>query len=146
MKWLAKEDFFRYPFVGWLMRLVGDVRLKRGDAQSIVSAIKGCNDRLSKGVSVMLFPEGTRSRDGKLGEFMDGAFRIAVQNQVPVLPLVVNGSREALQAGSWRMNVTEAEVRVLDPIPTEGLTKRDVPALRDRVRQLIADELATMRA
>jgi 1-acyl-sn-glycerol-3-phosphate acyltransferase len=69
-----------------------------------------------------------------------------VQNQVPVLPLVVNGSREALQAGSWRMNVTEAEVRVLDPIPTEGLTKRDVPALRDRVRGLIADELAAMRA
>ena len=146
MKWLAKEDFFRYPLIGWLMRLVGDIRLKRGDAQSIVSAIKGCNDRLSKGVSVMLFPEGTRSRDGNLGEFMDGAFRIAVQNQVPVLPLVVNGSREALQAGSWRMNVTEAEVRVLDPIPTEGLTKRDVPALRDKVRQLIADELAAMRA
>lgn len=146
MKWLAKEDFFRWPFIGWHMKLVGDIKLKRGDAQSIVSAVKGCNDRLGKGVSVMLFPEGTRSRDGQLGEFMDGAFRIAVQNQVPILPLVVNGSREALQAGSWRMNVTDAEVRVLAPISTEGLTKRDVPALRDQVRQLIADELAAMRA
>lgn len=146
MKWLAKEDFFRWPIIGWLMRLADDIRLRRGDAQSIVSAIKGCNDRLGRGVSVMLFPEGTRTRDGNLGAFMDGAFRIAIQNRVPILPLVVNGSREALQAGSWRMNVTDAEVRVLEPVSTEGLTKRDVPELREKVRQLIADELAVMRA
>ena len=64
----------------------------------------------------------------------------------PILPLVVNGTREALQADSWKMNVTEAEVRVLEPIPTEGMTKDDVPALRDRVRDLIMHELETMRS
>jgi len=146
MKWLSKESMFKIPLVGWLMYMAGDVKLIRGNKQSIVSAMKGCDDRLEKRVSVMLFPEGTRTRDGSLGEFKDGAFRIAIDHQLPILPLVVNGTREALQAGSWKMNVTEAEVRVLAPIPTEGMTKADVAELRDRVRTLISDELASMRS
>lgn len=145
MKWLSKESIFKIPLVGWLMTMAGDIRLVRGDKASIVSAMKGCNDRLSKRTSVMLFPEGTRTRDGSLGEFKDGAFRIAIDHQVPILPLVVNGSFEALQAGSWKMNVTDAEVRVLEPVPTEGLTKKDVPELRDRVRELVRLELEAMR-
>jgi 1-acyl-sn-glycerol-3-phosphate acyltransferase len=146
MKWLSKEAMFKIPLVGWLMSMAGDVRLIRGNKQSIVSAMRGCSDRLDKRVSVMVFPEGTRTRDGSLGPFKDGAFRLAIDHQVPVLPLVVNGTREALQADSWKMNVTEAEVRVLEPIPTEGMTKDDVPALRDRVRDLIMHELDTMRS
>lgn len=146
MKWLSKESIFKIPLVGWLMTMAGDIRLIRGDKSSIVSAMRGCDDRLSKHTSVMLFPEGTRTRDGSLGEFKDGAFRIAIEHQVPILPLVLNGTYEALQAGSWKMNPTEAEVRVLAPIPTEGLTKHDIPELRDRVRDLIAAELAAMRS
>jgi len=146
MKWLSKESIFKIPLVGWLMYMSGDVKLIRGNKQSIVSAMKGCHDRLDKRVSVMLFPEGTRTRDGSLGEFKDGAFRLAIDTGCPILPLVVNGTREALKSGDWRMNVTDAEVRVLEPIETAGMTKADVPVLRDRVRDLIAAELATMRA
>ena len=94
----------------------------------------------------MLFPEGTRTRDGEMGEFKDGAFRLAIETGNPILPLVVNGTRQAIRAGDWRWNVTDAEVRVLEPIDTAGLTKADVPDLRDRVRKVIADELAAMRA
>jgi 1-acyl-sn-glycerol-3-phosphate acyltransferase len=146
MKWLSKRSMFRIPLVGWLMTMAGDVMLIRGNKQSITSAMRGCSDRLARNVSVMLFPEGTRTRDGSLGEFKDGAFRVAVDCQVPILPLVVNGTRKALQAESWKMNVTDAEVRVLEPIPTAGMTKDDVPALRDRVRGLIASELESMRS
>ena len=146
MKWMSKESLFKIPVTGWLMRMAGDIELERGNKGSIVSALKGCDDRLGKRVSVMMFPEGTRTRDGSLGEFKDGAFRIAIQHQVPILPLAVTGTYEALQAGSWKMNVTDAEVRVLAPIPTEGLTKHDVPMLRDKIRQLIADELDAMKA
>ena len=146
MKWLSKESMFKIPLVGWLMTMSDDVKIIRGDKQSTVSAMKGCGDRLGKKVSVMLFPEGTRTRDGSLGEFKDGAFRLAVDHQVPILPLVVNGTRKALQAESWRMNVTSAEVRVLAPIPTAGMCRDDVPALRDRVRGLIATEVAVMRS
>jgi 1-acyl-sn-glycerol-3-phosphate acyltransferase len=146
MKWLSKESMFKIPLVGWLMSMAGDIRLIRGNKQSIVSAMHGCSDRLGKRTSVMLFPEGTRTRDGSLGEFKDGAFRIAIEHQVPIVPMAVTGTFQALQAGSWKMNVTDAEVRVLEPVPTEGLTKDDVPELRDRVRALIAGELETMRS
>ena len=104
MKWLSKEDFFRYPLVGWLMRMAGDVKLIRGQRESVVAAMDSCRDRLSKRVSVMIFPEGTRS------------------------------------------GVTDAEVRVLEPIETVGLTLDDVSTLRDRVHTVIADELALMKA
>lgn len=146
MKWLSKEEMFRIPLVGWLMSMAGDIKLQRGDRKSTVIAMRGCHDRLDKRVSVMLFPEGTRTRDGSLGEFKDGAFRLAIEKGCPILPLVVNGTREALQAGDWRMNVTDAEVRVLAPIETSGMDREQTAELRDRVRQLIADELAAMRA
>jgi len=145
MKWLSKKSIFRIPLVGWLMSMAGDVELIRGDRDSIMSAMRGCGDRLGRKVSVMLFPEGTRTRDGALGEFKDGAFRLAIDHQVPILPLAVIGTRRALEAESWKMNVTDAEVRVLAPIPTTGMTWDDVPALRDRVRALIATELESMR-
>ena len=145
MKWMSKDMLFKIPFLGWMMRMAGDIYLVRGSKASIVKAVDDSHDRLRKHVSVMMFPEGTRTGDGELGPFKDGAFRIAIDAQVPILPLVLNGTREALSKGDWRMNVTSAEVRVLEPIPTTGLTSADVASLRDRTRQLIADELAKMR-
>lgn len=146
MKWLSKEDFFKYPLVGWLMRMAGDIKLIRGDKQSIVSAMRGARDRLDRKLSVMLFPEGTRTMDGEIGKFKDGAFRLALETGHPILPLAVAGSREAIQKGDWRFNVTTAEVRVLPPIETAGMSTDDVSVLRDRVRGLIAAEVALMKA
>jgi 1-acyl-sn-glycerol-3-phosphate acyltransferase len=145
MKWLSKESILKIPVVGQLMRMAGDIKLVRGDKSSIVKAMAECSRVLDNGVSVMLFPEGTRTRDGSLGEFKDGAFRLAIEHQVPILPLVVDGTRTALHADGWLMNVTDAEVRVLEPIPTTGMTSADIGTLRDRVRGIIGDELAAMR-
>jgi 1-acyl-sn-glycerol-3-phosphate acyltransferase len=142
MKWLSKSEFFRIPFIGWQMALAGDIKLVRGDAKSVVTAMGDCAVWLDRKVSVMIFPEGTRSVTGELGEFKDGAFRLAVDKQLPFLPLVVHGSRPALRKHDWRFGVSNADVYVLDPIETTGLTRADVPALRDRVRGLIAGKLA----
>ena len=146
MKWMSKSEFFKIPFVGWAMWLVKDIRLERGDKKSGAKALLECRDRLHKRVSVMVFPEGTRSKSGELQEFKDGAFRIAIQAQAPILPLAVLGSRDALIKHDWRFGHSHAEVRVLDPIPTDGLTKNDVADLRDRARATIAEALDTMRA
>lgn len=146
MKWMSKSDFFKIPVLGWGMRLVGDIRLERGDRKSGVQALQDCRDRLDKRVSVMIFPEGTRSASGELGEFRDGAFRVAIQAGVPILPMAVLGTRDALIKHDWRFGSSRAEVRLLDPIPTDGLTKADVTDLRDRTRAVIADALASMRA
>lgn len=145
MKWLSKQHFFRFPLVGWMMRMSGDIRLVRGERDSVIQAMATCKDRLDKKTSVMIFPEGTRSKDGELKQFKDGAFRLAIENQVPILPLAVNGAYNAMVKGDWRFGVSEAEVRVLEPISTEGLTLDDLPSLRDRTHQVIADAVHDMR-
>ncbi len=145
MKWLSKSEFFKIPVVGWAMRLIKDIRLERGDRKSGVEALQECRDRLADKVSVMIFPEGTRSKSGELQDFRDGAFRLAIQAGVSILPLAVLGTRDALVKHDWRFGRSHAEVRILPPVSTEGLTKHDVADLRDRVRGQIAAALDEMR-
>ncbi len=137
MKWLSKVENFRIPVLGWMMRMAGDVAIVRSERGSRAEALEECRDRLRKRVSVMIFPEGTRSRTGELLPFKDGAFRLAIESGAPILPLAVAGTRNAMPKGSLLFNPARAEVRVLEPIPTEGLTLDDVADLRDRVRTLI---------
>ena len=99
--------------------------------------MEASRERLSTNVSVMIFPEGTRSKTGELRPFKTGAFRLAIEAQVPILPLAVYGTRDALRKHDWRLGNAEAEVRVLEPISTEGLTMDDVQSLSDQVRDVI---------
>ncbi|MBA2669458.1 MAG: 1-acyl-sn-glycerol-3-phosphate acyltransferase [Gemmatimonadetes bacterium] len=140
MKWLSKDSNFRIPVMGWMMRMAGDIRLVRSDRNSRKAALDECRDRLDKGVSVMIFPEGTRSPTGAMLPFKDGAFRLAIETGTPILPLVVAGTRDCIRKGSGIFNRAEAEVRALEPIPTSGLGPDDVTQLRDRVAALIARE------
>ncbi|MGB9346965.1 MAG: lysophospholipid acyltransferase family protein [Ilumatobacteraceae bacterium] len=137
MKWMSKIEILRIPLVGWMMRLARDIPLERGDAESIAKAMEASRERLSTNVSVMIFPEGTRSKTGELRPFKTGAFRLAIEAQVPILPLAVYGTRDALRKHDWRLGNAEAEVRVLEPISTEGLTMDDVQSLSDQVRDVI---------
>ncbi len=146
MKWMSKSEFFKIPFLGWMMWLAGDIRLVRGTKKAGVQALLDCRDRLEKRVSVMIFPEGTRSESGELGEFKDGAFRLALQVGAPILPLAVLGSRDGLVKHDWRFGSTRAEVRILDPIDTDSYSKADVEQLRDKTREVIAAALIEMRA
>jgi 1-acyl-sn-glycerol-3-phosphate acyltransferase len=144
MKWLAKAAIFRIPVMGWMMKMAGDIEVHRGDARSRARALEGVRDRLSKRVSVMIMPEGTRSPHADLLPFRDGAFRVAVETGLPILPIAVAGTRDAMAKDSMRFNRARAVARVLAPVETQGLTEADVPALRDGVRDLIAtarDEL-----
>lgn len=139
MKWLSKEAIFKVPFMGWMMRMAGDIAVRRSDPRSRAQALEACRDRLAKGVSVMIMPEGTRSADGQVARFHDGAFRLAVETGCPILPIALAGTRAAISKGSWVFNRATAIARVLEPVETAGLTLDDVPALRERVRQMIAD-------
>jgi 1-acyl-sn-glycerol-3-phosphate acyltransferase len=139
MKWLSKEEIFKIPVMGWMMRMAGDIAVRRGERSSRAEALEECHDRLRKKVSVMILPEGTRSKTRELLPFKDGAFRLAIEEGCPILPMAVAGTRHAMAKGSLLFNRTVAEVRVLQPIPTEGLTLDDIPALRERVRALIQE-------
>jgi 1-acyl-sn-glycerol-3-phosphate acyltransferase len=139
MKWLSKDAIFKIPVMGWMMRMAGDVSVTRSERSSRAEALEQCKDRLQRNVSVMIFPEGTRSKTGDLLPFKDGAFRLAVELGVPILPMAVAGTRGAMGKGSLVFGRARAEVRVLEPIPTEGMKISDVPALRERVREMIQE-------
>jgi 1-acyl-sn-glycerol-3-phosphate acyltransferase len=138
MKWMSKIEIMRIPLVGWMMRLARDIPLDRSDATSGSDALDEAAERLRSHVSVMIFPEGTRSKSGELREFRAGAFKLAIEGNHPILPLAVYGTRDALRKDDWRLGHAEAEVRVLAPVPTDGMTIDDLPALRDQVRDAIA--------
>lgn len=137
MKWMSKIEIMKIPLLGWMMRLARDIPLTRGSSTSGVAALTASRERLDTNVSVMIFPEGTRSKTGELRKFRGGAFRLAIEAQVPVLPLAVYGTRDALRKNDWRLGNAKAEVRVLEPVSTEGLTIDDMPELRSKVREMI---------
>ena len=148
MKWLSKAELFRIPIMGWMMWLVGDIPVKRGFGPSALEAMARCRKALDNRVSVMIFPEGTRSKTSDLLPFKDGAFRLAIEAGVPILPLAVSGTGTALRKHDWRFGWSDAEVRVLDPVETTGLGLDDIPELKARVRRTIVearDALAASR-
>jgi 1-acyl-sn-glycerol-3-phosphate acyltransferase len=137
-KWVSRDDLFRVPFTGWNMRMNDYVPLKRGDRESVRRMMARCRDHLARGVPMMLFPEGTRSRDGRLQPFKDGAFRLAAEAGCPIIPIAIEGTAEALpKAGLILRRPMTARVTVLEPIPPS----RDVQALRDAAHAAIASAL-----
>lgn len=142
-KWVSKASVFKVPFIGWNMTLNGYVPLVRGDRPSVVRMMEHCRRWLDRGMPVLLFPEGTRSPDGEVKAFKDGAFVLAVEAGCPVIPIAVAGTAAALpKHGLVLRNRIDARVRVLAPVlPGEF---EDAAALRDRVRELIVAEKARL--
>ncbi len=147
MKWVGKEELFKTPIVGWHMKLAGDIPVNRKGVRRWEQVAKKAGFYLDNKCSVMIFPEGTRTKDGSVGRFADGAFALAVIHQVPILPLVVEGTFDCLPKNSWIFGKAESmKVKVLAPIPTEGMTSSDVPALREKVHNLIVEQLTAWRS
>jgi 1-acyl-sn-glycerol-3-phosphate acyltransferase len=146
MKWVAKIELFRVPVTGWMMRLAKDIPVDRKDSRSGARSLLASLGVLQEKCSVMFFPEGTRSPDGLLGKFNEGAFHLAIRAQVPILPLVIEGSRTCLPKRTWKFGPPSTiRLTILEPVETKGLTTADAPALRDKVRAMIACRLADWR-
>ncbi|MBN1205815.1 MAG: 1-acyl-sn-glycerol-3-phosphate acyltransferase [Myxococcaceae bacterium] len=137
MKWLGKASLFKIPVVGWSMWLAGDIPVTRGDGDSARGAMARCVSWLGKGMPVMIFPEGTRSKTDELLPFKDGAFRLAIETGADVLPLAVSGTRRALPKHSWRFAHSRGLVMVGTPISTKGMTLADVERLKAMAREQI---------
>ncbi len=95
-KWVSKAEIFKVPGVGWNMTLNRYIPLKRGDRDSVVKMMQQCREALTRGSSLMLFPEGTRSATGELKAFKTGAFELAVDAEVPIVPIAIEGTNNAL--------------------------------------------------
>jgi 1-acyl-sn-glycerol-3-phosphate acyltransferase len=141
MKWLSKRSIMRIPLLGWQMRVAGDVPVARGDKESARRAMEELRRHLGRRLSVFLFPEGTRSADDALGPFREGAFRLAIEAGVDIVPLAIRGAGRALPKHSILFRPTEATLTVLPPVPTAGMAAADAPRLAERVRSEITRSL-----
>jgi 1-acyl-sn-glycerol-3-phosphate acyltransferase len=145
-KWMAKAELFRLPLLGWMLRMAGDVPVDRSDRRKGAMALKHCAAYLREGVSIVCFPEGTRSPNGEVLPFTQGPFQLAIRENRAVLPVVVDGSGQALPKGRWQFCGTrDIFLRVLDAVPVTGWEASQSGALRDAVRQRIVEELGKMR-
>jgi 1-acyl-sn-glycerol-3-phosphate acyltransferase len=147
MKWMAKEELFKIPVVGWMMRLAGDIPVNRKNPRSGALALLKAQKVLEQKCSVMIFPEGTRTLDGRVRQFTDGAFHLAIKAKVSILPLVIEGSRDCIPKNSWKFGKpSDIFLKVLPPVDTSSLTTKDVAVLRDTVRRSIMNQIAEWRS
>jgi 1-acyl-sn-glycerol-3-phosphate acyltransferase len=142
-KWVSKKEAFRLPCIGWNMYLNQYVKVDRGNMRSVRATLEECQRWLQRGVPLMMFPEGTRSRDGELHEFHSGAFKLAVDCGCAVVPVVCDGTGPIYQGLKVYAFPGPVTIRVLDPIAVTAETK-DVK-LRDEVFALMKRELDEIR-
>lgn len=145
VKWVAKDVLFNLPFTGWMMRMAGDIPVHLRDPDKM-KILQKANVYLQQGFSVVFFPEGRRSLDGHVYRFSRGAFELAAETGIPILPVVVDGLHVLLPMNSWKFgNQTEVRMKVLEPVETTGLSIKEAGYLRERVRFKMMDQLAEWR-
>ncbi len=130
----------KISFVGWNMHLNGYVSLVRGDRDSVIAMLAQCSRLIARGNPVLFFPEGTRSQDGLLRPFKDGAFELAIEHQIPLIPVAVHGTAKALpKHGVVLQDHVDAKVEILEPLDPAAFS--GVAELRDAAREQIATAL-----
>lgn len=147
MKWVAKKELFNVPVMGWMMKLAGDIPVDRRTRGKNIFTIKQCMFYLQRNCSVIFFPEGTRSRDGKVKEFSRVPFELAIRNNIPILPLAVDGTRECLPKNTWVFEPdVHAKLHVLTPVDTNKYKAEEVDQLIREVRNQIIHQLMKWRS
>jgi 1-acyl-sn-glycerol-3-phosphate acyltransferase len=137
------ESHFRIPIYGWLMKRFGNVPVPDGrSAKDLKKLWRLTQETINNGTSLIIFPEAKRTRDGKMGEFEDGGFRLAQQLGVPIVPVTLEGSMRHLRTEDWILHPTTITVWLHDTIETSGMKKEDLPELKERVRGAIAGPLS----
>jgi 1-acyl-sn-glycerol-3-phosphate acyltransferase len=145
-KWVSKKENLYVPFIGWNMLLNRYVILDRASRKSFIKMMRDCRRHIDNGSSIMIFPEGTRSEDGQMRSFKDGAFRLALQANCPVLPIVLDGTGDAVpKKGFILRKRTTITIRVLDPVTPEKFSGMNSRELTNKVRDIMESELNDQR-
>ena len=139
-KWVSKIENFKVPLIGWNMSMNRYIPLRRGDRESVIEMMAACEQTLREGNSIMMFPEGTRSPTGEMRPFKTGAFELARTMSLPVLPIVIAGSAEALpKRGFVLQGRHPIHVTILDPVLPDDVEHLTIEQFTEHVRSMIAD-------
>ena len=137
-KWVAKRSLLKIPFLGGLLWVNNHIMLSRGRFGSIKEVYRKAAERLRSGRSVLFFPEGTRSDTDEMNEFQNGAFKLAIKEKKPILPVFIGGTRDAIPKGDWVFKTKVfGRLAVLPPIDTAGFKTGEYASLRDLTRKML---------
>ncbi len=136
---VANRYLFRYPFVGWHLKRSGQIPIDRSTPRATFKSLTAAVHDLAMGISVVIFPEGGRSPDGRVKPFMNGAFYLAVKAQVAVVPVAIVGTFEMLPMNTFHIMPRELELHFGEPISTAGLTTHDLDTLAMKVQRAVEE-------
>ena len=146
-KWTSKAENFKLPFVGWVLTLNQSIKVFRTSRDAYTKFRKQAVHTLNTGSSLMVFPEGTRSRDGNLGRFKEGAFMLAHETHTGILPMVLDGSARAVPKKGWSLTGrARMTLKVLDPVPYEDFSELSPVGTAAKFREIIEEELLKIRS
>ncbi len=142
LRWIAKRELLWVPFFGWAMWAGKHITVDRADTAGARKSLLKARERIANGISVVVFPEGTRSSDGRLRPFKRGGFLLAAQARVPIVPVTIRGSGKILCKGDWRVRPGNVEVHIGDPIMTTDYRPGSLRQLAIQVQRIVAENLA----
>lgn len=141
IRWVAKSNLFWIPFVGWAMWAEGSIPVDRSNRKKAYQAFLATVEKIKAGCSVIIFPEGTRSVDGTLGEFKKGSHLLAARSQAPMVPVTLIGSSRIIQKGSVRVNPGPIRVIISPAIAVEKLSSKQQEKILQTIREVIRKNL-----
>lgn len=141
LRWIAKRELLRIPFFGWAMRAAKHIPVDRADSSDALKSLQTAQQRIAAGISVVVFPEGTRSRDGKLLPFKRGGFLLALKTKTPIVPVTINGTGKLLGRGQWRVEAGTVTVTISEPIAAADFPPGGLRGLSAKVQNIIAANL-----
>ena len=145
-RWIAKAELFKIPLFGYAMRGAGYISIERKDRKKAIQSLKQAAERIKTGTSVMIFPEGTRSPDGNIGEFKKGGFILAYDAGVPITPIVLNGTWSIMSKDSLKIKPGNVILSVLPAVNVADYPKTEKTRLIDDVREKILKEFETNKS
>jgi 1-acyl-sn-glycerol-3-phosphate acyltransferase len=140
-RWIAKAELFRIPLLGWAMNRTGYISIERDSPKKAYRSMLAAAEKVRNGVSVLIFPEGTRSPDGVLQPFKKGVFLIALKSEAPILPVAIRGTRDIMRKNDWRAYPGHVEIRLFPAIETAGFSTDKEAELSARVRRTLLQHL-----
>ena len=138
-KWLAKKELFSIPFFGWAMAAAGYISIDREGTRETVEAMNVAAQKIQDGMSVVIFPEGSRSPDGSIQPFKKGGFTLAIKSNVPVVPIAISGSRDIMPKDKLTATAGKIRMFVDHPIETQHCSSKDRGPLMKKVRETISE-------
>jgi 1-acyl-sn-glycerol-3-phosphate acyltransferase len=141
-RWIAKKELFAIPVLGWAMRAANYISIDRSGRKKALESIERAANKIKGGVSVVIFPEGTRSRDGSIQPFKRGGFTLALKSGVPIIPIAIKGSSDVMPRDSLRVRPGEIHITIDRAIDTAPYSLRERDALMERVRGTLERNLS----